>query len=296
MISGLESALIWYARHFPCSRGKMRVVDTLWPLAAGHSGTQRVGHLVYGGYKTPCDIKEMLQRQLYFFGTYYLERDLLDCWSLLARQARTVLDVGANAGIYSLAALAANPTSVVHAFEPTPEIATRLRTTAAVNDLVHLQVHELAVLDQVCTATLNRWRGENDCNEGMNFVTAGADQSSEMVEGMSLDHFCSSHEIAHVDLIKLDIQGQESAALRGALNLLDREAITTIFMELNWARRGSQHCPATEAIELLDAHGFRFAVPNSQLYWRTAGSWLRDLTDVAAQHVKAHEHSHGSFL
>lgn len=294
MVSRLESVLIWYARRCPVSRGKMRMVDTLWSAAVGDSGTQRVAHLVYGGYNAPCDIKEMLQRQLYFFGTYYLERNLLECWSELARQARIVFDVGANAGIYSLAALAANPVSIVHAFEPTPEIATRLRATAATNNLVQLQVHELAVLDHVCMAALNRCRGENDSNEGMNFVTAGAGGSSEMVEGTSLDHFCSSREIAYVDLIKLDIQGQESAALKGAQSLLDRQAISTIFMELNWAAGKSAHCPATEAVELLHAHGFLFAEPGLQLCWRTAGPWLRNLTDVVAQRAEACRHGLGS--
>ena len=44
-----------------------------------------------------------------------------------------VPDVGASAGIYSLVALAAKPGSTIHAFEPTPEIAARLRATAAAN-------------------------------------------------------------------------------------------------------------------------------------------------------------------
>lgn len=272
----------------------MRLVDTVWPIAAGHSGTQRMAHLIYGGCKAPCDIKEMIQRQLYFFGTYYIERDLLDFWSLFARHARIVFDIGANAGIYSLAALAANPESVVHAFEPTPEIATRLRATALANDLTHLQVHQLAVLDQVCTASLIRCRSENDSNEGMNFVTPGADQSREMVECTSLDHFCAGLGIAHVDLIKLDIQGQEPAALRGALNLLDSEAISTIFMELNWAPVGNPSCAASEAVELLDTHDFRFADPKLHLSWRKAGPWLRGLTDVVARHAKTGRHSRGS--
>lgn len=272
----------------------MRLVDTVWPIVAGRAGTQRVAHLIYGGCKAPCDIKEMIQRQLYFFGTYYIERELLDFWSLFARHARIVFDIGANAGIYSLAALAANPGLVVHAFEPTPEIATRLRATAVANDLAFLRVHQLAVLDQVCTASLTRCRSENGNNEGMNFVTPGAGQSREMVKCTSLDHFCASLGIAHVDLIKLDIQGQEPAALRGALDLLDREAISTIFMELNWAAPGGSSCPATEAVKLLDAHGFRFAEPKSPFCWRKAGPWLRKLTDVIAQHAKARRRGEGS--
>ena len=75
------------------------------------------------------------QPQLDLFGPYYLERDLLECCRLLARQARIVLDVGANAGISSLAGLAAKSASIVHAFEPPSEIATPLGATAAANTL-----------------------------------------------------------------------------------------------------------------------------------------------------------------
>ena len=92
-----------------------------------------------------CDLNEMLQRQFYFFGTYFLEEDILRCWASAAKGAKVVLDVGANAGIYSLAALAVQPDAFVHAFEPTPEIAARLRATAKLNQLDNLYVHEAAV-------------------------------------------------------------------------------------------------------------------------------------------------------
>jgi tRNA1(Val) A37 N6-methylase TrmN6 len=62
--------------------------------------------------------------------------------------ANIVLDVGANAGIYSLAALASQREATVHAFEPSPEIAARLRATAKLNGLENLYVHEVAVLSE----------------------------------------------------------------------------------------------------------------------------------------------------
>ena len=86
-------------------------------------GTQRLARLKYGDYSMQCDISEMLQRQFYFFGTYFLEEEIIDCWRETARGAKVIFDVGANAGIYSLAALACEPNVTVYAFEPTPEIA-----------------------------------------------------------------------------------------------------------------------------------------------------------------------------
>src|SRR5262249_11306442 len=94
--SALESLLVSYARRFPIRRGKLRVVDSLWRAAAGDRSTRRLADLRHGGLKMPCDLTEMLQRQFYFFGTYFLEEHILECWESAAKDAKLVLDVGAN--------------------------------------------------------------------------------------------------------------------------------------------------------------------------------------------------------
>jgi hypothetical protein len=88
-----ERALIAYARAFPLRKGKLRVMDRLWRVAAGDRGTARLAHLRYGGLKMPCDLTEMLQRQFYFFGTYFLEEQILDCWTKAAKEAEVIFDV-----------------------------------------------------------------------------------------------------------------------------------------------------------------------------------------------------------
>ena len=88
-----------YARRFPIRRGKLRVINSLWREAIGDQGTCRMAVLNHGRFKMPCDVTEMLQRQFYFFGTYFLEEDILACWEASAREANVILDVGANSGI-----------------------------------------------------------------------------------------------------------------------------------------------------------------------------------------------------
>jgi FkbM family methyltransferase len=235
----------------------------------------------------PCDLTEMLQRQFYFFGTYFLEENILQCWESLAKGARIVLDVGANAGIYSLAALAIQPDATVHAFEPTPEIAARLRATAKLNGLDRLHVHQLAVSSKNGEAVLKRFRGELGTNEGMNFISRDLrDSGTERVQTVSIDQFCQDHSINHIDLMKLDIQGHEHLALKGAEPLIRSGHIGIIFLELNWAKSAVATCAATESIRLLEQAGYRFSRPGKRLNWQKAGDWLRTLGDVVAYRVR----------
>jgi FkbM family methyltransferase len=278
-----ERLLMLYARRFPIRRGKLRVINSLWRAAVGDQSTHRVAALNYGRFKMPCDLNEMLQRQLYFFGTYFLEKDILSCWETAARGAKVVLDVGANAGVYSLAALAIQPDATVHAFEPTPEIAARLRATAKLNGLDHLYVHETAVFSKNGQATLKRFRGELGTNEGMNFISQDVgDCWTERVQTVCVDQFCRDHSIDHVDLLKLDIQGHEHSALEGAEHVISAGRVGIIFTELNWAKCAGAPCAASESIRLLEEAGYRFSRPGKRLNWEKAGDWLRTLSDVVA--------------
>jgi FkbM family methyltransferase len=278
---GLERLLLAYARGFPVRRGKMRVVNALWRLAAGPNA-QREAVTRYAGFRMPCDLAEALQRQYYFFGTYFLEEHILRAWTDAALDARTVFDVGANSGIYSLAALAAQPAAQVHAFEATPEIAARLRRTAGLNRLAGLTVHAKAVSDVDGVSLLRRCGDDVGGNEGMNYIVrdvAGAE--GERVPTIRLDSACREMGIDRIDLLKLDIQGAEGAALDGARDLIADRRIGAVFMELNWG--AGDPCPATRAVRLLEEAGYVFASPAEPLRLRPAGEWLRTLSDVIAR-------------
>jgi FkbM family methyltransferase len=286
--SVFENVLMMYARRFPLRRGKLRVIDYLWRRGLSGGCNHRVATLKHGEFKMSCDLSEMLQRQVYFFGTYFLEEDLLNCWVNVSKGANVVLDVGANAGIYSLAAIAIQPDVVVHAFEPTPEIAARLRATAKLNHLENLYVHEVAVLGENGHAALNRCRGDLGDNEGMNFVTKDIGNTDvERVKTVSLDQFCRDHSIDHVDLFKLDVQGHEYSALEGAELLIREGRVGTLFMELNWARKAGAPCAATKSIRLLRQANYLFSKPGKRLNWEKAGDWLYGLSDIVARRAHA---------
>jgi FkbM family methyltransferase len=275
-----ERLLVAYARRFPLRRGKFRAVNALWPLVAG-GDPMRMAQIRYGGLKLACDLREALQRQYYFFGTYLLEEQLLDAWRVAARGAAVVFDAGANAGIYSLAALDAQPGATVHAFEPTPEIAAGLRRTAELNGLARLVVHQSAVTNYDGQAILRRCGEAEGGNDGMNFIVPDrAEDGAERVPAVRLDTVCAALGIERIDLAKLDVQGAEADALEGAAGLLASGALRMVFMELNFAPERGAACPATSAVKRLEAAGFEFASPSATPKWLPAGDWLHACSDV----------------
>jgi FkbM family methyltransferase len=64
----------------------------------------------------------------------FLEVLVEDCYGITAasNQVKTVLDIGANVGIFSLAARRACPSALIHAYEPNAELEQWLRVQAAV--------------------------------------------------------------------------------------------------------------------------------------------------------------------
>jgi FkbM family methyltransferase len=285
-ISILESLLITYARRFPLRKAKLRVINALWPATVRGHNTARLATLRYGGFRLPCDLREDLQRQFYFFGTYFLEEQLLAAWQQQAKGAKFIFDVGANVGIFSFAALAAEPNATVHAFEPTPEIACQLREAAELNRLCKLNVHDVAVSSINGHARLNRYRGHKGTNGGMNFIFGSADEGDpNRVQTVRLDDFCDEYDINYIDLLKVDVQGHEHDALMGAEKLIGAGRIGLIFCELNWAQDPSSTCPARDSIHLLEKCGYQFAAVGTKLNWRRSGDWMHSLSDVVARMV-----------
>jgi len=250
-------ALKSYVRFFPVSKGKERVISWLWkPLSAGRH-THNV-KLHKSDLSITCDITQMLQRHLYFWGSY--EPEYCRHWTRLAKRSRVIFDVGANLGLYSLLAAEANPKALIHSFEPTPEIAARFQTNLECNGIRCVKVNAVGVGSHAGKAVLRECRGAYHTNDGMNFLIdsqSPTQESDRLVSLISLDDYCQEQGLDHIDLIKIDIEGGEYDALLGARYLLRTRSIGCLFIELaEWAANRSGHSIA-EITKLLSANGYQ---------------------------------------
>ena len=247
--------LKWYMRSFPMSKGKARALALLWrPLSFGQYRRQTT--LRQANIRINCDLTQFIQRHLYFYGGY--EEQQCQRWVQLARDARTVFDIGANVGLYSLLAAAANSKASVHAFEPTPGLVTAMLDHIELNDFHNISVNPVAVGRASGQGFLHFCTGRDDSNEGMNFVTGATMQDGDMPIGIvSVDDYCRQEQIEQIDLLKLDIEGGEFDVLLGARDLLRTRAIGCIFLELaEWTANRSGHS-TVDVKRLLSEAGYR---------------------------------------
>jgi hypothetical protein len=84
---------------------------------------------------------------------------------------------------------------------------------------------------------------------------ASQGQVAEEIELTTLDGWAKEHELSRVDIIKLDIEGAETIALRGMSDVLERFQ-PTLILEINpmWMERLSTS--PEELLSLLNLHDY----------------------------------------
>ncbi|MEL6371581.1 MAG: FkbM family methyltransferase [Pseudomonadota bacterium] len=138
------------------------------------------------------------------------------------------VDVGANAGLYTLFCLAearrAGKQLKSLGIEPDPEMARRLRTNVFVSSASDdVTVLEIAASDHEGTASFE----PNRNNRGMNRIDP--DGSSE-VKTSPLSAILKRQKIEAIDAMKVDIEGHEITALRPFLEIAAAEMLPTLLM------------------------------------------------------------------
>ncbi len=135
------------------------------------------------------------------------------------------VDVGANIGIYTqLLSRWVGPTGLVHSFEPSPENFRRLQS--ATRKLVNVRLSQSAVGESSRRTTL--YVSDKLNVDHRAYSPEGDSRHTVPIEMIALDDYFKPGE--RVDLIKMDIQGYELHALRGANRVLaDNPGIKLLF-------------------------------------------------------------------
>lgn len=173
------------------------------------------------GSSIVLDVRDPAHREIAFFGA--CEARTTSLFTRLAFPGWTLLDVGANAGYYSLLARDLGGKSCrIHAFEPNPSLAGMFRESVRRSNADdEIVVNQIACGSRPGSAELQL---SSDPSEYA-FATLKpelawfARDSPIEVEVIDLDSYCEARGIKP-DMVKLDVEGYEPEAIEGMSALL----------------------------------------------------------------------------
>jgi FkbM family methyltransferase len=141
---------------------------------------------------------------------------------------RCIFDVGANIGEYTKRILKLNPNAIVHCFEPDSSAFAELKFNSN-----NVFCNRLALGDKTGRKELYVLPKESSFSSF--FAKAGCAQSVEIVDVTTLDHYCFSHNIVHVDILKIDTEGSELSILLGSESMLKNKLVDVVQFEYGHA-------------------------------------------------------------
>ncbi|HEX2860738.1 MAG TPA: FkbM family methyltransferase, partial [Lacunisphaera sp.] len=172
-----------------------------------------------------------------------------------------LFDVGANVGTYSLLAIReagrAGCAIEVHAFEPSPVAADRLRAVAGREPAI--RVVQVALSDRTGAAPLHA--GGTGSGHASLVARDSPDSpaaAATLVPLLRLEDYLKQRDAGCIDLLKLDVEGSEMAVLQGLGDRLNPAVVKTVQLEYGGATRDAG--VTLRALErFLVGHGYALA-------------------------------------
>jgi FkbM family methyltransferase len=173
----------------------------------------------------------------------------------------TVIDIGAHIGYYTLlAARKVGPKGKVVAFEPEPNNFHLLSLNIKLNHYDNVIPIEKAVSNEESTVKL--YLGGSSTNSVIKNYNISQNSNFITIKAINLDKFKGFGKIR---LIKMDIEGAELLALKGMLELIDKNEDLIIISEFNPSLLSQSGYSTKEYISLLNDCGFKIKVIESNI-------------------------------
>lgn len=201
-----------------------------------------------------CHLNEHMANQLYWRGAYSWSQ--LRVLEGILTPEMTFVDIGANQGEFSLFAAKRLTVGQVYAFEPMTEMFDRLNRNVEANGFHNVAAIQKGLWDEAASHviyTCSEAFDDGTQHEGLGtlFPDATRTEPVETIHATTLDAVVDEQQLPRVDVIKIDIEGAELRAIRGAADTLDRFR-PTILVE---ADRGQAEASGIELEELYDHLG-----------------------------------------
>jgi FkbM family methyltransferase len=150
------------------------------------------------------------------------EKISMQLWIALCKNSNSILDIGANTGIYSLVAKSINPASNVYAFEPVDRVFEKLVTNDHLNSF-DIKNYKFAFSNYDGVAIIYDTSSEHVYSVTVNKNTSDNPNVIEQkISVKKLSTWIRETGIKNIDLIKLDVETHEPEVLEGMEDYLQK--------------------------------------------------------------------------
>lgn len=173
-----------------------------------------------------------------------------------------VFDVGANIGNWTALALNVKPTLQVHCFEPSLPAYQNLVNRGFPSGVKCNRLGLSSVQGERTLFVFEEGHGNNSLYRRYGLEDGWQlppQDKQEVVQMDTLEHYCEEHDVAHIDFLKLDVEGHDLEVLKGATTLLNDGRIKMIQFEYGG-------CNIDSRVLLRDF--FEFMAPYSTTFYK----------------------------
>jgi len=236
-----------------------KIIKTLPPALRRHSGIQLLLKLYPESHiqllqfndsaRVLVDLNDAYARHYLIKGKF--EPEFFSITSPFLARGGIFFDVGANFGLctFGLIAELQAVKASYHLFEANEEICKLLSRSALLHKNTEIHINWCAVSESPGTSSLQIVNGEI----GQSFISP---KGCQPVNNLTLDHYIETHAIKRVNLMKMDIEGYEPLALRGARKSLEQGVFEAIYVEVSTSNLARNNFRVSDCLDLLKNSGF----------------------------------------
>lgn len=218
---------------------------------------------------------------------------------LVKNSKPTIFDVGAHTGNTVKRFRSLFPGAKIFCFEPFPAAFARLSASVTGDPMAESYRVAIADVSGVSNLAVNQNTATNsllasDARAANYWGPKRLDTRAVIeVNTETIEHFCDSKGLKHLDILKLDVQGAEYAVLEGARGLLQQQRIDLIYMEVIMAPTYVGQRKLAEYLALFqDLHYELFNLYNPR---HKNGRLIQtDNIFISSEFLSRYEQSHGA--
>ena len=194
-----------------------------------------------------------------------------DMARLIKDDQPTVFDVGANIGQTVMKLRTYFPQSVINSFEPNSNTFEILKKNVGT-------MHKVQIWNSGLGSAIGQTTFFENTNSDMSsFLNLGetgwGTEKKSIAQITTIDQFCTDHKINTIDILKVDTQGFELEVLKGAENIISKNGIGLIYLEVIFSKMYENLPSFGDLYNFLTERGYKLVSIYKIDYQDNLASW-----------------------